>query len=129
MRIIVAGMHIALGLLVIGEGLVVVLQSRLNLLWEMGFYGERSPVSLVLGGASLVVIGMGLATLLGGALYARTRAGGRWVLLNSLLLICIGVPEAIAWVLVAGSALVVIDQTQTLRAERIGDDGDDGRDG
>lgn len=105
------------GALLVVDALVVLLQVRLAVVWEQGFYGRVSTLSAVLGLTGGLALGAALLAGLGGLRYGFGFSAGRSVLLASLILMCF-VPEPLAWLLLGSSVLVVGEQWRGVLARR-----------
>lgn len=105
------------------DALAVLVQVRLAVVWELGFYGRVSPLSQVLGITAVLVLGVALLAVGTAVRFALGRAGGQGVLLASLLLMCV-VPEPIAWALLVANIAVVFEPARQ-RLAALGDDDDD----
>ena len=117
LRSLIAASQIALGLLLLFDGLVFVTQAWINLHWEVGFYGEPSPLSTGMLGRAVILVCIGAGACTVGLAYAQLRISGQWLLFSSLILTCI-VPEPIAWFLFAVNLLVLYERWTTLRREQ-----------
>ena len=116
MRTLIAAAQIAAGLLVLINGVLHLIQSWVNLPWEVGFYTEASPVGAALLLRALILIGLGASTSLLGLGDAQLGLSGQWILFSCLFRMCV-VPEPIAWVLLAASMLVVWERFDSLRSQ------------
>lgn len=119
----VAALHVVVGAMLVLDALAVLVQVRLAVTWELGFYGRVSPLSQVLGITAILVLGVALLGVGTALRYALGQTGGQGVLLASLLLMCV-VPEPIAWALLGANLAVVFDPARRrLAALRDDDDG------
>lgn len=122
-RVLLAALHTFIAATLALGGLVLLVQCRLAVTWEMGFYGKLSLVTTVLLVTSVVALAIAVVQGVSSFGYALGQRWGAWGLLFVSVCLALVLPTRLSWILALGAAILVIELWSS-RARPFPGDGD-----
>lgn len=108
-RVLLAALHTFLAATLVLGGTVLLVQSQLNITWELGFYGRLSLFTTALTLTAVVMIATATVQGISSFSYALGHRWGTWGLLLVSVFLAAGTPAPLSWILALGAAVLVLE--------------------
>ncbi len=108
-RILFAALHTFLAATLVLGGGVLLVQSQLNLHWELGFYRGASWLTTLLLVSAALMVSVGVVQALSSFGYALGYRWGAWGLCMVSAALMLGTPSPLRWVLALGAVALLLE--------------------
>lgn len=108
-RILVAAVHTFLAAVIGFGGVVLMVQTQLNMTWEMGFYGQLSLLTTALLITSLMMLALASVQGVSGFAFALGWRWGAWGLFAVSILLVLATPPPLSWIIALGAGALIVD--------------------
>lgn len=112
-RILVAAVHTFLAAVIGVGGVVLLVQTRLNMTWETGFYGQLSLLTTALLITSLMMLGLASVQGVSGFAFALGWRWGAWGLFAVSILLVLATPPPLSWIIALGAGALIVELWST----------------
>ena len=108
-RILVAAAHTLLATVIGFGGVVLLVQTELNMTWEMGFYGRLSLLTTALLITALMMLGLASVQGVSSFAFALGWRWGAWGLFAVSILLVLATPPPLSWIIALGAGALIVE--------------------
>ncbi len=108
-RIAVASLHTFLATLLLGGGVLLVVQAQINASWESGFYGHLSTMTSALLATSILMIVIAIAGYIGSFGFALGVRWAGWMLIAVSIFLVAATPSPLSWLIALSAFAILFD--------------------